>query len=118
MSRPRFLADNDLNDAIVLGVARRDPAIEFIRLRDVGLERLDDLEVLRFAARGNWMVISHDVNSMTGAAFALLAANEPMHGLLLTHQTDPVAPVIDSVILIWSASEAEEWIGLVEFLPL
>lgn len=38
MSRPRFLADNDLNDAIVLGVLRRAPAIEFKRLRDRGLE--------------------------------------------------------------------------------
>jgi len=26
MSRPRYLADNDLNDAIVVGILRRDPA--------------------------------------------------------------------------------------------
>jgi hypothetical protein len=31
MSRPRFLADNDLNDAIVVGVRRRGPALEFSR---------------------------------------------------------------------------------------
>ena len=29
-----------------------------------------------------------------------------------------MATILDSLILIWSASEAEEWIGLVEFLPL
>jgi hypothetical protein len=29
-----------------------------------------------------------------------------------------VGPVIDSLILIWSASEAEEWSGQVLFLPL
>jgi hypothetical protein len=34
MSRPRFLADNDLNDAIVVGVRRREPTVEFARLRD------------------------------------------------------------------------------------
>ena len=28
MSRPHFLADNDLNDAIVMGVLRREPTIE------------------------------------------------------------------------------------------
>jgi hypothetical protein len=39
MSRPRFLADNDLNDAIAVGVLRREPAAEFARLRDLGLPR-------------------------------------------------------------------------------
>jgi hypothetical protein len=32
MSRPRFLADNDLNDAIVLGLLRREPAVDFLPL--------------------------------------------------------------------------------------
>jgi hypothetical protein len=118
MSRPRFLADNDLNDAIVRGVARREPSIEFLRLRELGLDRLPDPEVLQFAARENWIVVSHDVNSMTAAAFGLLTSNQAMHGLLLVHQSDPIAPIIDSLVLIWSASEAEEWSGLVEFLPL
>jgi hypothetical protein len=38
--------------------------------------------------------------------------------LLLVHQRTPVAPVIDSLILIWAANEAEEWAGQVTFLPL
>jgi hypothetical protein len=29
-----------------------------------------------------------------------------------------VAEVIDSLVLIWSSSEAEEWQGQVVFLPL
>ncbi|MEX2176298.1 MAG: DUF5615 family PIN-like protein [Pirellulaceae bacterium] len=118
MSRPRFLADNDLNDAIVRGTLRREPAIEFSRLRELGLAQLPDTEVLRFAAREGSIVVSHDVNSMTSAAFALLADNEAMHGLLLVHQSEPIAPILESLTLIWSASEAESWMGLVEFLPL
>ena len=118
MSRPRFLADNDLNDAIILGTLRREPAVEFTRLRELGLGQLPDADVLRFAARESWIVVSHDVNSMTAAAYSLLAANEQVGGLLLVHQACAIAPIIDSLVLIWSASEAEEWVGLVEFLPL
>lgn len=118
MSRPRFLADNDLNDAIVRGTLRREPAIEFARLREFGLEQLPDLDVLRLAARERWIVVSHDVSSMTSAAHSMLAANEPIGGLLLVHQASAIAPVLDSLVLIWSASEAKEWVGLVEFLPL
>ena len=55
---------------------------------------------------------------MTAAAKELLLGREAMYGLLLIHQTDAVAPAIDDLLLIWAASEAEEWIGRIEFLPL
>jgi hypothetical protein len=118
MSRPRFLADNDLNDAIVVGALRREPAVEFTRLRELGLEARDDQEVLDYASRENWIVVSHDVNTMTAAAYTRLAAGLKMNGLFLAHQRTAVSPIIDSLILIWTASETEEWVGRVEFLPL
>ncbi len=46
------------------------------------------------------------------------ARGEPFHGLLMLNQRQPVGTVIDSLVLIWSASEAEEWRGVVAFLPL
>jgi hypothetical protein len=39
-------------------------------------------------------------------------------GRLLVRQTHPIAPLIDSLVLIWSASEAEEWQNQIRFLPL
>jgi hypothetical protein len=117
MSRPRFLADQDLHDAIVSGTLRHEPTIQFARLREFGLEQFSDAHVLRFAARENSIVVSHDVNSMTAAAFDMLAAGEPMYGLLLAHQSKPIAPVIESLLLIWSESEADEWIGRIAYLP-
>ena len=118
MSRPRFLADNDLNDAIAVGVMRREPAAEFARLRGLGLETRSDSEVLDFAARENWIVVSHDVNTMSEAASTRLATGLPMNGLLLAHQRSPVSAIIESLLLIWAASEAEEWVGQIAFLPL
>ncbi len=41
-----------------------------------------------------------------------------MHGLILIHQTDLIAPAIEDLMLIWTASEAEEWIGIIGYLPL
>jgi hypothetical protein len=118
MSRPRFLADNDLNDAIITGMRRREPAAEFARLRDFGLAARSDPEVLEFAAREQWTVVSHDVNILTAAAYSRVAAGLPIAGLLLVHQRTPVSAVIESLLLIWAASESEEWAGVVEFLPL
>ena len=50
--------------------------------------------------------------------FLRLAAGQSMPGLLMVAQSEPIGPVIDSLVLIWSASEAEEWADQVRFLPL
>jgi hypothetical protein len=118
MSRPRFLADHDLNEHIVLGVLRREPAIEFARGRDLRLESLPDDEVLEFAAKEGFVVVSHDVNTMTAAAHSRIIAGQPMARLLVSHQTDAIAATIESLVLIWSESEAEEWQDVLCYLPL
>ncbi len=44
MSRPRLLADHDLNEHLVRGVGRREPAIECIRARDIGMHERSDAD--------------------------------------------------------------------------
>lgn len=63
-----FLADHDLNDYVVQGVERREPAIEFLRARELGLEQAGDAEVLAQAAARGLIVVSHDVTTMSAAA--------------------------------------------------
>ncbi len=118
MSRPRFLADHDLNEHVVDGVQRREPVLEFVRARDVDMSDREDAEVLAFAAQQGFIVVSHDVNTMTSAAYDILNAGGTMAGLLMVQQSKPIGPVIDALVLIWSASDAEEWIGQIRFLPL
>jgi hypothetical protein len=36
MSRPRFLADHDLNEYILTGLLRREPAVQCLRVREYG----------------------------------------------------------------------------------
>lgn len=46
----RYQADADLNQAIVTGVLRRKPTIDFQTAFAAGLEGVKDLEVLAIAA--------------------------------------------------------------------
>ena len=46
----RFLADADLNKAIVSGVLRREPSVDFLTAQAAGLRRMKDPEVLTLAA--------------------------------------------------------------------
>jgi hypothetical protein len=111
MSRPRFLADHVLNEHIVDGSLRREPSIEFIRARDVGLDDRTDPEVLAYAAAEGWLIVSHDVNTMPAHAWARLAAGQSLAGLFMVRQTDPIGPIIDSLVLIWSASKEADLIA-------
>ncbi len=118
MSRPRFLADHDLNEHIVTGVLRREPALEFVRARDIRMGERPDAEVLAYAADNGFIVMSHDVNTMPSAAYARMSSYQKMLGLLMVKQSDPVGTIIPCLIMMWSASEADEWENQVSFLPL
>lgn len=68
MSRPSFLADHDLDEDILRGVARREPCVEILRARDLGLARLPDPEILERAAGLGKILLTHDARTMIGHA--------------------------------------------------
>jgi hypothetical protein len=41
-----------------------------------------------------------------------------MSGLILVRQDHPIGRAIDEIVLIGEATTAEEWIGLITYLPL
>lgn len=117
MSRPRYLADHNFHKGIVLGLRRQEPAIEIVRVQDLDLAESPDEVVLEFAANSEQIVLSHDFNTMIGIASQRIKDGKPMPGLFLTPQEAPLGPVIDDLLLIWAASEAEEWHHRIVFLP-
>ncbi|MGH8568440.1 MAG: DUF5615 family PIN-like protein [Gammaproteobacteria bacterium] len=58
-----------MNEHIVVGVQRREPAIEFKRTRDIGMSNSPDAEILEYADRHGCIVVSHDVNAMPAEAY-------------------------------------------------
>ncbi len=117
MSTPRFLTDHDFNERIVRGVRRREPLIEILKIRQVGDPAWSDDQILEFAAQNGLLVLSHDVNTMTAAALQRIAAGLFMAGVFFAPQTGALGKVIDDIILIWSASNTEDWAGAIEYLP-
>jgi hypothetical protein len=116
MSAVRFLADNDLAEVIITGLRKRCPMAEFNRIRDVASARLSDPEVLEFAAARGYVVVSHDVSTMSKAGYDRIRSGQPMRGLLLIHQDSESSPILEFLEMICSASEAEEWHDQVVFL--
>lgn len=76
-----------------------------------------DAEILEFADRESLLVVSHDVNTMPSAAYARVAAGHSFPELFMVQQALSIRAVIDSLVLVWSTSELEEWKDQVVYLP-
>lgn len=118
MSRPRFLADEDLRRGIVHAVRRLEPSVSFNTVVDEGLSGTNDEGVLDFAQVDRWLIVSHDVNTMKAVAERRVADGRSVHGLFLVPQSRPTRPVAESLVLIWLESEFEEWKDKIVYLPL
>lgn len=112
----RFQADADLNEDIVTGMLRREPAVDFQTAATAGLRLLSDFDVLTLAAREGRMLVSHDRRTMP-RTFAEFVRKNVSPGLLIVSQKTDLLTAIDGLLLVWSASQAEEWANLVCTIP-
>ena len=113
----RFQADADFNRHIIAAVKRREPTISFQTAHEAGLAGLDDPEVLELAASEGRLLVSHDRRTMPYHFGAFIQQrNSP--GLLLVSQHLSVSRAAEELLLIWIASEPDEWSNRISSLPL
>jgi predicted nuclease of predicted toxin-antitoxin system len=117
MIRIRFQADADLRQAIVAGVLRRKPDLDFQSANQAKLEGILDPEVLAIAAREKRVLVTHDRKTMP-IEFGRFIAEQPSAGVLIISQGLPINEAIEAIILVWEASTAEEWVNQIMSLPL
>ena len=113
----RFQADADLSENIVWAVRREEPAIDFQTSNEANLEGLGDDVVLALAATENRILISHDRRTMP-YHFGSFIQNQTSPGVFIIRQKFDMSNVVSDLILIWSASEPEEWVNVISQIPL
>jgi hypothetical protein len=113
----RYQADADLNQAMVTGVLRREPTIDFQTAFAAGLKGVKDPEVLAIAAQQERILISHDRKTMP-SEFAKFITSYQGSGVIIISRKLPIEVVIEELLLIWAASSAEEWVNRIAKLPL
>jgi hypothetical protein len=64
------------------------------------------------------LLVSHDENSMPGHFQAFLETGNQSPGLLIVPQGVPTKAVIESILLLWIASDAHEWVNRIVWFPL
>lgn len=115
--RIRFQADADLDGRIVRGLKRRSRDIDIRTAASAGFAGLKDPEVLRLSTEDNRVLVSQDRRTMP-AHFAEYLATANSSGVILLREAISLAVAIEELVLIWTASEAEEWINHLAWIPL
>jgi len=113
----RFLADASLRQAIVSGLVRLEPAVDFTSAISARLAGVDDPEVLAVAAREERILVTHDLKSMP-RHFARFLEHSQSPGVILISQKTAVADAIESLLLVWLATEPADWVNRICRLPL
>lgn len=114
----QFGVDENFNLLIVRGLKRREPALDILLVQDVGLRSQDDPAVLAWAAVERRVTLTHDVRTMPHFATQRIASGQNMPGLIVVPDQMSIGLAIADLVLIVECSEAEEWEGRIEYLPL
>jgi predicted nuclease of predicted toxin-antitoxin system len=115
--RVRFQADADLDGRILRGLRRAEPEVDIQTAADAGLIGVEDPEVLRIAADSGRILVSQDRRTMP-AHFTRFAAGAQSPGVILLREAIPISAAIEELVLIWSASKADEWVNRLVWIPL
>jgi hypothetical protein len=103
----RFLADADLNQAIVAGALGRETTLDFLTAAEADLTGRNDPDVLEYAASQDRILVSHDTSTMPVHFADRLRSGRMSPGVFLVRQRAAVGEVIEAILLVWSASDRE-----------
>jgi hypothetical protein len=115
--RPRFQADADFNHKVILGLRRRNAAIDFQDANAGAVAGIPDSKVLSIAADLGRILVSHDRSTMP-AYFARFLTNRSSPGLIIVDQDLDIGRTIEELLLIWTATDIDEWKDKIGYVPI
>jgi hypothetical protein len=113
----RFQADADFNQIIVNAIIRLKSELDIRTATSANLAGLKDLEVLALAATEGRVLLTHDHSTMP-KHFAKFIQKVASPGVIVVPQSLQIRDVVDDLILIWTATQSDEWLNRIGYLPI
>lgn len=114
----KILIDQDFDHDILRGLIRRLPALDYTTAFEVGMNEVEDQELLMWAKSENRILFTHDRKTMPTHFAALFDKGETLAGVIIVPRRMPIGQAIDELEIIISCTELEEWQNVVKILPL
>jgi predicted nuclease of predicted toxin-antitoxin system len=123
----RLLLDENVEKALLnvfpwresnLGLRRRHPGLDVVRVVDVGLGGRSDPEILEWAAREGRVVVSRDRATLSAEAARRIEGGKPMPGLILLRRGVGVGRILEDLELLLATARPGELENAILYLPL
>jgi len=120
MSRMQFLCDEHVPKGLQAAVKKLDATVEILIVGQAGApaKTTNDPELLAWAERHRFALLTLDKTTMPGHIRDHLAGGGHTWGIFEFRRGFSPGRLAEEIILLWSASEAEEWLDSFVFLPL
>lgn len=118
--RVRFLLDENISPRLHAAVLRREVRIDIKRVGDEGapLLRTPDPEILSYVEEDRRLLVTLDRASMPRHVAEHLRTERHHWGVLRVKPGASIAILAEELVLIWEASEAEDWLDQLAWIPL
>jgi hypothetical protein len=115
----RFLLDQNLSPQIAVALWRYDSAIDVLAIGQAGAPPLGTLdpEILLYCEAEQRALVTENRSTMPIHEAARFAAGRHHAGIFQLRRQLSIGEIADALYLIWSASEAEEWIDQTIWTP-
>jgi predicted nuclease of predicted toxin-antitoxin system len=113
-----LLIDEDVHGDIVVGLRRRQPALDLVRVQDVGLRHTPDPIILEWAAQQGRVVVSVDKKTLAVDAWERVARGLPMPGVAILRTLLSIGQAINELELVALAGNPEDFRGQDIYLPM
>ena len=114
----RLLIDKNVNHRILRGLKLRLRQLDYVLVRQIGMSGFADLELLRWAAQENRIIVTHDIKTMIPAAKYRLKIGEPMAGMILVPKRMAIGHAISDLELMVECESQAELKNQIKYLPL
>ncbi|RMH37863.1 MAG: hypothetical protein D6694_13060 [Gammaproteobacteria bacterium] len=120
MSRLRFLLDENVDPILRKALHRRVPELEVWRVGDpiAPSYGTSDPDILRWCAANRFALLTHNRASMPGHLRSFLHRHGHAPPIFVLHPSMTIEETVQELLLIWGASEAEEYENSIWYLPL
>ncbi|MBI2807633.1 MAG: DUF5615 family PIN-like protein [Planctomycetes bacterium] len=119
MSAVKFLIDEDVAKYLGTALQRAESMVVVLRVVESGAPGSGTLDppLLAWAQANGFAIVTKDKNTMPGHALEHVRTGNHTWGIFVLRTGFTVREIVDSLLLIYGASQAEEWRDQVNFIP-
>ena len=117
--KPRFLLDENVDLVVQRQLRRRELKIEVLAVGDPGAPplRASDTFILRWIEANGYILVSWDKRTIPDHLAEHFAHDGHVPGILLIRRGASLGQIVETLFLVWVASEAEEYQDRLYYIP-